>query len=105
MAKTETTQTTPEVQEEPKATIQNPAAGSAPVTGKEDWVDVFIEKGSEMDEPNLMVSVNGKNYLLPKGETSKVPPEVAYEIYRARKAQRRLDKTRSELLERAAQKK
>lgn len=104
MAKTETEKTAPEVKKEPKETMQKLEGGVAPADRKEEWVEIFIEKGSEMDEPNLMVSVNGKNYLLPKGENSKVPPEVAYEIRRSRNAQRRLDKTKSELLEKAAQK-
>ena len=61
-------------------------------------VDIFIPRGYANDEPNLLVSVNGKNYLLPKGKTSTVPPEVAYEIERSRRAAEKLDKTIDNLL-------
>ena len=36
----------------------------------ENRVEVFIPKGYANDEPNLFVSVNGVNYLLPKGKKS-----------------------------------
>lgn len=57
----------------------------------DDRVEVFIPKGYANDEPNLFVSVNGVNYILPKGKTSKVPPHVAYEIKRSLKAQQKQD--------------
>lgn len=50
-------------------------------------VEVFVPRGAANDDPNLFVSINGVNYLLPRGKTSKVPPEVKYEIERAFKAQ------------------
>lgn len=58
---------------------------------EDDRVEVFIPKGYAGDEPNLFVSVNGKNFLLPRGKKSKVPAYVAYEINRAIKAQEILD--------------
>ena len=64
-------------------------------------VEVFIPRGAERDEPNLFVGVNGKSYLLPRGKTSKVPPEVAAEINRANKAQSALDDRKDELLEKS----
>ena len=39
-------------------------------------VEVFVPKGYANDEPNLFVSVNGVNYLLPKGKKSLVPAHV-----------------------------
>lgn len=65
--------------------------------------DIFIEKGYVNDEPNQFVSVNGKNFLLPKGETSNVPVHIAEEIERSRRAQRRQDKNAEQLLEKAKQ--
>lgn len=62
-------------------------------------VEIFIERGYANDEPNLFVSVNGKNYLLPKGDTSIVPAYVAEEINRSRRAQRKMDLRVKELLE------
>lgn len=69
----------------------------------EERKDVFIDKGYVNDEPNQFVSVNGKNYLLPKGETSNVPAHIAAEIERSRRAQRRQDKNAEQLLEKAKQ--
>lgn len=43
--------------------------------------------------------MNGVNYLLPKGQTSMVPPEVAQEIKRAWEAERLMDEHSRELLE------
>lgn len=63
-------------------------------------VEVFVPKGYVNEEPNLFVSVGGVNYLLPRGRTSLVPPEVAYELERSRKAQEDLDRKISRLLER-----
>lgn len=54
-------------------------------------VEIFVPKGYANDEPNLMIAVNGVNYLLPKGKTSKVPKHIAEEFYRAQKAQEALD--------------
>jgi hypothetical protein len=60
-------------------------------TKKDNRVPVFIPKGYANDDPNLFVSVNGKNYLLPKGKESLVPPEVKAEIDRSRKAEEAMD--------------
>lgn len=54
-------------------------------------VEMFIPRGDRNSDPDLFVSINGKNYLLPKGKTSLVPKEVADEIERANYAQRMLD--------------
>ena len=66
---------------------------------KDDKVDLFVPKGYANDEPNQLISVNGVNYLLPKGKTSKVPKFVADEFYRSQKAQEALDKRVDEMLE------
>lgn len=62
---------------------------------------IFIPRGNANDEPNLFVSINGKNYLLPRGKESEVPPEVAYEIKRSWKAQSKMDETIDKLKEAA----
>lgn len=55
-------------------------------------VKLFIPKGTGAnEEPNLLISVNGVNYVLPKGKESLVPPCVEYEYRRANAAQIRLD--------------
>ena len=76
-----------------------PEAPSVPV---EERVDLFVEKGYANDEPNLLIAVNGVNYLLPKGKTSKVPKFVADEYYRSRKAQQHLDEQVDKMLAEAS---
>ena len=60
---------------------------------KDNRVELFIPKGSANDEPNLVIGINGKNYVLPRGKKSLVPPEVAAEYERSVKAQEKLDET------------
>lgn len=68
-------------------------------TKNEERVEVFVPRGYANEEPNLLVGVNGKNYLLPRGKTSMVPKEVADEFNRSQKAQEALDRRVDELLE------
>lgn len=75
----------------------------ATTTKKEGYVDLFIPKGYANDEPNFFISVNGINYLLPKGKTSQVPPCVKEEYDRAMRAQEALDAASEELLKKANQ--
>ena len=65
----------------------------------DDKVNLFVPKSYANDEPNLLIAVNGVNYVLPKGKTSKVPKFVADEYYRSQKAQEALDKRMDEMLE------
>lgn len=62
-------------------------------------VEVFIPKGYANDDPNFFVSVNGVNYLLPRGKKSIVPPEVEYEVKRAMRAQEKQDEAIDAMLE------
>lgn len=62
-------------------------------TKKDNRVELFIPRGSANDEPNLVIGINGKNYVLPRGKKSFVPPEVAAEYERSVKAQEKLDET------------
>lgn len=66
---------------------------------EDDRVEVFVPKGQANDDPNLFVSVNGVNYLLPKGKKSKVPTYVRDEIERSIKAQERMDENIDKMLE------
>lgn len=59
--------------------------------------DIYIERGSANDDPNLVVCVNGVTYLLPKGKTSKVPLAVYNEIMRSRRAREMQDQRMEEL--------
>ena len=63
-----------------------------------DKVSIHIPRGSAHDEPNLFVSVNGINYLLPKGQTGEVPRFIADEIRRSQQAHDELDKHNVDML-------
>ena len=65
----------------------------------DDRVEVFIPKGYANDDPNFLVSVNGVNYVLPRGKKSLVPPHVAFELELSKKAQERLDENIEQMLE------
>ena len=65
----------------------------------EDRVEVFVPKGYANDDPNLFVSVNGVNYLLPKGKKSLVPAYVAAEIERSKRAADKQDEKKEQMLE------
>lgn len=67
---------------------------------QENRVEIFIPKGYAGEEPNLMVGVNGVNYLLPRGKTSLVPKCVAEEVKRAEKAQNQMDLKMDALMQR-----
>lgn len=56
-------------------------------TAASERVKVSIPRARKGEDPNYFVGVNGVNYLIPKGETVEVPPEVAYEIERAKSAE------------------
>ena len=53
----------------------------------DDRVDVFVPFGSSKDDPNLFIGINGVNYILPKGKTSRVPKFVADEYRRSQEAE------------------
>lgn len=52
----------------------------------ENYVELFIPKGFANDDPNEFISVFGKNYIVPRGKTSMVPPAVKYEYERSQRA-------------------
>lgn len=62
-----------------------------------EMVDVFIERDPSDENPNLVIGINGKNWVMPRGETSRVPRYVADEYKRAREAQYKADKTVNEM--------
>lgn len=66
-------------------------------------VEITIPRGEKRDDPNLFVSINGVNYLLPRGKTSLVPPEVAQEVRRSWEAERLMDEHAQELMDRGRQ--
>ena len=61
------------------------------MSNKENRVEILLPKAFSGEDPNLFISVNGINYLLPKGKSSLVPPEVKQEWERAYRAEGTLD--------------
>lgn len=49
-------------------------------------IEIAIPRGSDREDPNFFVAVNGVNYLLPRGKKSMVPEFVAKEIFRSERA-------------------
>lgn len=82
-----------------KAQAAENATAKAEPAPDDERVEIFVPKGYTNDEPNLIVAVNGVNYVLPKGKSSKVPKYIAEEFYRSQKAQEALDKRVDEMLE------
>lgn len=64
-----------------------------------EMVEVYIHKGYGKEDPNCYVSINGRNYIVPRGVKVMVPKAVADEIARSERAQRRFDQTVADLLE------
>ena len=60
-------------------------------------VDISIPRGSDREDPNLFIAINGVNYLLPRGRKSSVPKAVAAEYERSERARDALEKQRDEL--------
>ena len=73
------------------------AAAKAPANAEEK-VEIYIPKGQANEDPNFLISVNGVNYLLPRGKKSMVPAFVAAEYNRSVEAQEALDQKMEELL-------
>ena len=69
---------------------------------KDERVEITVPRGYANDEPNLLIAVNGVNYLLPRGKTSKVPKFIAEEFYRSQAAQNAMDKRVDEMLAEAS---
>jgi hypothetical protein len=65
----------------------------------EDRVEIFVPKGYANEDPNYYVSVNGVNYVMPRGKKAVVPAHIAEEFYRSQRAQDRLDQTMEQMLE------
>lgn len=66
---------------------------------KDERVELYIPRGSQNDDPNYFVGVNGVSYLLPRGKTSMVPKAVYDEVMRARRAEEALYQKMDEMAE------
>lgn len=66
------------------------AANKAPDV-EEERVEIYIPRASANEDPNFQICINGVNFLLPKGQKSKVPAYVAAEYNRSLRAQEDYD--------------
>ena len=85
-------------QSDESADAENAAAPKA-----EEMVEIFIPRISGNSDPNLIIVINGKNYVLPRGKSSRVPKAVAEEYERSQRAQHKVDNAIFEMVERARQ--
>lgn len=72
-------------------------------TKADDRVEIFVPRVSGNTDPNLIIVINGKNYVLPKGKTSLVPNAVAEEYERSKRAQYKVDNAIFDMVEQARQ--
>ena len=70
-------------------------------TEKEERVRVFVPNTYAQDDPNLYLIINGREFLLPRGEYSDVPLYVKKAIDRQNRALSLQDKRSKALEERA----
>ena len=69
----------------------------------EDRVEVFVPRTPGNSDPNFIIVLNGKNYVLPKGQKSLVPKAVADEYERSKRAQYKVDNAIFDMVEQARQ--
>ncbi|MDY4509364.1 MAG: hypothetical protein SPD95_11670 [Candidatus Faecousia sp.] len=67
------------------------------VTSDDGPVDLFVDRDPSDDNPNVVIGFNGKNYVMPRGEVSRVPKYIKDEYERSKRAQYKADKTVAEM--------
>ena len=87
----------------PKKTAEEVTAAPVVDDPKANWVEVYIPKQGQNDDPMFPVGLNDKLWTIPKGIPTKVPPEVKAAIDRAQQAQMRMDMRIDKLTAQAAQ--
>ena len=81
---------------ETEKTKENPES-AAHVKPELELVDLFVERDPSDENPNLVICVNGKNFVMPRGQVSKVPKYIKDEYDRAKRAQYKADQTVAEM--------
>ena len=81
---------------ETEKTKENPES-AATVKPELDLVDLFVDRDPSDENPNLVICVNGKNFVMPRGQVSKVPKYIKDEYDRAKRAQYKADQTVAEM--------
>lgn len=82
--------------QETEKAMPNPEA-AAPVKPELELVDLFVERDPSDENPNLVICVNGKNFVMPRGQVSRVPKYIKDEYDRAKRAQYKADQTVAEM--------
>lgn len=96
----ENVNTTPENGSQENTTPENASPkAKAKAKEKDDRVEVFVPRGDTRGEANVVVCLNGVNYILPRGKASMVPAAVAEEYRRSERAKDKFAETSRELLE------
>ena len=80
---------------------ENKVATEKKVAKVEDREEIFVPRTPGNSDPNLVIVLNGKNYVLPKGQKSIVPKAVAAEYERSKRAQYKVDNAIFEMVEQA----
>lgn len=87
----------------PASTEEVATTEATAIPKKDDRVELYIPKGAANDDPNMLIGVNGVNYVLPRGKKSMVPPFIKAEYDRSVAAQNTMDERVDELLQKANQ--
>ena len=66
-------------------------------------VELFIPRTPGNTDPNHVIVINGKNYILPKGQKSLVPQAVFDEYERSKRAEYKMDNASYDMVEQARQ--
>ena len=72
-------------------------------TKADDRVEIFVPRTPGNTDPNFVIVLNGKNYVLPKGQKSTVPKAVAEEYERSIRASHKMDNAMYEMAEKSKQ--
>ena len=93
------TQETAEASQDP----ETPQPGKTKTKAKQDErVELYVPRGGEREDPNLVISINGVNYQLPRGKKSMVPPFVKEEYDRSELARNHMFENKAQIIERQA---
>lgn len=68
---------------------------------KDERVEIFVPRIPGNSDPNLIIVINGKNHILPRGQKSLVPKAVAAEYERSQRAQHKVDNAIFDMVEQA----
>lgn len=86
-----------ETTENGKSTTDTKESDTETVNPAQEMVELFVERDSSDDNTNFIIGINGKNWLMPRGEYSTVPRFVAEEYERAKRAKNKADKAAEQM--------